>query len=170
MLTDVFRTVARSRVVKAAIALSAGYWLAAFLLPSILLIQVLNYVLIAIAIAVSVAYLPNVYEALKMDRIDRVAQLSLGISLSWLAVLINRSWVGVIRITDADWMRTSPMIGFYVFLSVLAGVLHITAPGAIDGIIPKRNQIILGAAIGVGVLVAWIVIGFGLGEKFPNPG
>jgi hypothetical protein len=171
-LAQLLVVLARSRIVRTAILLVAGYWMAALLLPSIILIQALNYVLISVALAVSIAYLPDVLHAIRMDRVDRVAQLSLGIALSWMAVLINRSWVGVIRVTDAEWMRTSPVIGFYVFLSVLAGVLHITAPGAVDGVIPKRNQIILGVAIGVGLLVAWVVIWLGLGEEFilPNPG
>lgn len=161
---------ARSRIVRAAILLIAAYWVAAFFVPSTYLIQVLNYVLISVAVAVSIAYLPDVYQAIRMDRVDRVAQLSLGIALSWTAVIINRSWVGLIRIADADWMRASPMIGFYVFLSILAGVLHITAPGAIDGQIPKRNRITLGLAVAAGILAALLVIGLGLGETFPDPG
>lgn len=164
---EILLILGRSRIVRTALILVAAYWMAAFFVPAVYLIQVLNYVLIAIAVAVSIAYLPEVWDAVRMDRIDRVAQLSLGIALSWTAVIINRSWVGLIRITDADWMRSSPMIGFYVFLSVLAGVLHITAPGAIGGVIPKRNRIILGLAIGTGVLAAWLVLGLGMGETFP---
>ena len=165
---ELIRALVRSRIVRTALALVAAYWMAAFFMPAVLLIQTLNYVLIAVAFAVTVAYLPDVLYAIRMDRIDRVAQLSLGIALSWTAVIINRSWVAAIRIADTEWMRTSPVIGFYIFLSVLAGVLHITAPGAIDGDIPRRNQIILGLAIGLGVLIAWLVIGLGIGETFPG--
>lgn len=164
---NVLETLAHSRIVRTAVLVCAVYWAVAALVPSIVLIQVLNYVLIAISVAVTVAYIPDVYDAIRMDRVDRVAQLSLGIALSWTAVFINRSWVGVIRLSDQDWMRVSPVIGFYVLLSVLAGILHITAPGAIDGAIPRRNQVILGLAIGSGVLVAWLVLGLGLGETFP---
>lgn len=161
---------ARSRIVRVAFVLVAAYWGAAFFVPPTLLIQTLNYVLIAVAVAVTFAYLPDVLHAVQMDRVDRVAQLTLGIALSWTAVIINRSWVGLIRINDADWMRASPVIGFYVFLSILAGVLHITAPGAIDGTVPRKNWVTIGVAIAIGVLAAWLVIGFGLGETFPDSG
>lgn len=169
-MLNIAKILARSRIVRTALLLVTAYWAVALFLPPTIVIQVLNYVLIAVAVAVTLAYMPDVLDALKMDRVDRVAQLTLGIALSWLAVVINRSWVGVIRISDADWMRTSPMIGFYVFLSILAGVLHITAPGAINGQVPRKNWIRIGFAISIGVLASWLVIGLGIGETFPNPG
>lgn len=36
----------------------------------------------------------------------------------------------------------------------MGGVLHLTAPGAVDGIVPRRNWIILGITMGVAAFVA----------------
>ena len=159
------RSLIRSRLTRTAVVLVAAYWIAAFFVPAPLVIVGFSYILIAIAVAVTVAYLPSVVQALAEDRLDRVAQLTIGIVLSWMAIIMARGWGNAIRILDQDWMRNSPIVGFYLFISILAGVLHITAPGVINGKVPQRNWIILGCAIGAGSLVAGVLIGM----QFASP-
>lgn len=152
------RDILKSRVVWTALALVAAYWIAAFFVKSTILIPALNFVLIAVAIAVMFAYAPSILDALRRNNIDRVTQLTIGIVLAWIAAIMLRSWAAAIRITDYDWMRDSPFVGFCIYLTILAGVLHLTPPGAIDGRIPRRNWVILGIAVGAGLLAAGILL------------
>jgi hypothetical protein len=45
-----------------------------------------------------------------------------------------------------DWGDRS-VVAFYAYLSILAGVLHITSPGAVDGHIPQCNWTTVGIAV-----------------------
>ena len=58
-----------------------------------------------------------------------------------------------------DWTMLS-LWAFSPYLTAIAGIHHIVAPGAINGRIPKRNMILAGVAIGLASLVAGLIIGF----------
>jgi len=46
-------------------------------------------------------------------------------------------------------------------LSFMGGVLHLTAPGAVDGYVPRRNWIVLGITMGVAAFVVVVVFALG---------
>ena len=157
------KIVACSPITHHASALIALFWVVAYFTPAYILIQIMNYVFIAVAVAVIVSFMPSVLVALKRGYpIDRVAQLTIGIPLAWLASTMIRLWSAGSRILELEWMRNSPVIAFCLFLSACAGVLHLTAPGAIDGHIPHKNWVIVGVAVGAGCLIAGILIGMNL--------
>jgi len=146
-----------------AAALIVAFWIAAYFVPSYILIQIMNYIVIAVAVAVIISFMPSVLVALKRGYpIDRVAQLTIGITLAWVASTMIRLWSAGGRILELEWMRNSPVIAFCLFLSACAGILHLTAPGAIDGHIPSKNWVIVGVAVGAGCLIAGILIGMNL--------
>lgn len=142
-----------NHIFRTATSLIALYWIAAIIIPMDILITLLNVILIAIAIAVTVSFFPGVIEAIRKDSADKVSQLILGIILSWTAVILNRSWSSIARFYDEEWMQNAPIVGFYIYLAILAGTLHITAPGALNGVVPKRNWITLGCAIASGFIL-----------------
>ncbi|HEV7255743.1 MAG TPA: hypothetical protein VGN97_21915 [Mesorhizobium sp.] len=159
-----------SRIVTGATLLVALFWLVAAFVPPITMIQLMNFLVLAVAIAVTVSYAPGVWRAVREDRTDRLAQLGLGITLAWVSIVLNRGWNAVMRFTHSEWMETHIFIAFCIYLSILAATLHITAPGALDGRIPRRNLVMLGVAVGIGVtgftmlaLSSWGV------ELFPMP-
>lgn len=120
-------------VFRNALLVVAGYWSLAWLVPNKILIAVLNMTLIAVCVMVLFVYAPYALQLWKHTKLDKVQQLTLGIVVSWLGLLLARSWVVTIWTFDQlAWMRSSAFIGFYVFLAIIAGVLHITAPRSED--------------------------------------
>ena len=65
-------------------------------------------------------------------------------------------------------MQESRLLGFFVYISILGGVLHITAPGSTEDAIPKKNWLMLLLAILSGGLVAGFVIGWKWGRRSPG--
>jgi hypothetical protein len=128
--------------------------------------QYLNFIMVSVAAAVVFTYLPPVFAALRMGKLDRVSQLTLGIAVAWVGYLINRIWANAILVfpDHSDWMRTSPVIGFYVLLTILGGVLHLTAPGAISHSIPARNWAWVGIAFAIGFLMGSVAIATSYGR------
>lgn len=146
-----------------------GFWAAAFFIPSEILIQGLNCVLIALAAGVAATYWPTVYQGIKTGQMPRYTHLAIGIFFGWIAMDMTRVWAGLIRIYDLDWMRDSRFVAFYIFTSIMAGVFHISAPGAINGTIPTKNWIHIGIAVMVGVLIGiiatFLVTGFNIAAQ-----
>lgn len=65
-----------------------------------------------------------------------------------------------------DW-RTASIWYFPSYITAIAAMMHIVAPGAIKGKIPKRNVIVVSCAIGVSALLASFIIFYqlrGLGK------
>lgn len=157
----VLRLAASSRTVKIAAALFAAYFAVAAFVPFKPLIEILNWGLIGVAGAVTIAYAPVAWRALAAERIDQVQQLTLGICLTWIAAIMMRLWAVAWRATGSpDWMLNSKVVGFFVYAAILGGVLHLTAPGAVDGRVPRRNWVTLGVAIGAALTVSGAVFVF----------
>ncbi len=152
--------IARHKMIWIAISLSLIYWIMAAIAPVDITLESLNWILVATATVVTIAYAPVAIGAVASGRPDRVEQLVLGIVCSWGATIAMRTWSGVWRFLDQpDWMASSRIFGFFIYISILGGVLHITAPGAADGVIPRKNWVMLGLAIGSGALIAGFFIG-----------
>ena len=84
----------------------------------------------------------------------RYTHLALGIFLGWFAIVMNRTWVGLIRMYPLEMeMRQSYFIAFYVWTAIVAAFFHLTAPGAIDGRVPTSNWIKIGFAMMFGVIL-----------------
>lgn len=47
---------------------------------------------------------------------------------------------------------------FIVLASVVGAVLHVVAPGSVDGVVPRRNRLALGAGVGLAVLVVMALL------------
>lgn len=95
------------------------------------------------------------------DRIpDASHALIMGICLAFGAdafgslMSIIWRWQGM----PQDW-RGLAVWYFPSFVTSIAAIMHITAPGAIQGRIPKRNVAVVSVAIGLSALVALIIIG-----------
>ncbi len=135
----------------------------AIVLPAPDLIKYLSWVLAVTAFMVFVTYLGAVWTGLTTNGpMPRYTHLALGIALGWLSIVMNRTWVGMIRAYPLEmWMRDSYFIAFYVWTSIMAGVFHMTAPGAIDGVVPQENWIKIGISVTIGILlgvVATIIV------------
>ena len=144
-----------SRTLWCAAALFALYWLAAGLIPNAPLMEGLHAIRISICLVVVVAYAPVCLDSLARERIGRVEQLSLGIVIGWGATLLSGIWSLLWRLAGQPaWMVNSDLNGFFIWVTILGAVLHVTAPGAVDGTVPRRTWILTGCAFGIGALGA----------------
>lgn len=149
----------RSRTLWTAAALFALYWVVAWAVPNGPLMEGLHAVRVAICLVVVVAYAPVCLEALAQDRIGRVEQLSLGITIGWGATLGGGLWSLLWRLAGQPaWMVNSDLNGFFLWVTILGAVLHVTAPGAVDGTVPRRTWIVTGLALGAGALAAAAIL------------
>lgn len=152
-------SILRSRTLWAALALFALYWALARLVPSGPLMEGLHAVRVALCLVVVAAYAPVCLEALASGRIGRVEQLSLGITLGWGATLCGGLWSLLWRLAGRPgWMVDSSLDGFLLWVVTLSAVLHVTAPGAVDGTVPRRAWIVTGLALGAGALAAAVLL------------
>ncbi|WP_073051397.1 hypothetical protein [Kaistia soli] len=157
---DVTKDLARSRTVWIAVSLLIGYWPVAWLFSGPGFIELLNSILLGVSTAVMISYAPEAIRAATHARPDKTDQLILGIVVTWLATILFRGWGIWSRATGfPEWMRYSPMFGFMIFLFILGGVLHITAPNTIDDRVPRRAWMRVGLAIGAGAFIAGMIVG-----------
>lgn len=131
--------------------------------PADFLIKWLSWILVVVAAGVVGTYISSVWHGLRNNGpMPRYTHLAIGIFLGWLSIVMNRSWVGMIRLYPLEmWMRDSYFIALYVWTTIVAGIFHMTAPGAIDGVVPTENWIKIGIAVMIGILlgvVAGVVI------------
>lgn len=151
-----------SRHVWAFAGLYTAFWASAAFTTYVQLNVLIQCVTMGVSVAVLTAYGKFAFEAITERRPSREDHLLLGITLAWLGVFLRASFVLAWRanllgpppteVLESDWITS------FNFMIFLGGVLHVTAPGSLDGRIPRRNLIILGAAIGAGVALAMLVL------------
>ena len=147
-----------SRTVQLFLVATIGYWIIGMVLtPDTSNLEFENVIRASLAAAVAIAYLPVCFEAVMARSPDRVQQLSLGIVLSWASTLMVSVWYTAYRYSGRPvWMMDANVYGYMVYLQILGGVLHITAPGAAGKGIPRRNWIILGVSTGIALFLVLI--------------
>lgn len=137
------------------------FLMGAWLVPNRALMESLRAFLLAISVAVVVAYArPALQAVFAARRPDLVEQLTLGIALAWGTTVIQSGWYMMWRLAgQPPWMVNNDFNALLLYSLCLAACLHITAPGAVDGVIPRRNMIVLGVAVGIAaLLVSFLVL------------
>lgn len=162
--------VIRSRRVRWAVGLFIGYWLLARFVEPIELAQVLTLTLIGIAFAVVTKYWNQVWTAVLEDDLGPYSQLATGILLAFFGLGLALVWSMLGRLVPGlEWMRTSPMQGFWLFLYNLAGVLHITAPRNEQGQVDNSDWKALAVAIGSGLVASLVLLFLEQGSFLRRP-
>lgn len=138
---------------------SALYWIASWATPDSSNLEFEHIVRTSAALAVVLGYSSIFFEALLAKRPDRVQQLSTGIVLSWGSTVMMSVWSLLYRYGGRPpWMLEANIYGYFVFMQLLGAVLHITAPGAAGGGIPKKNWVSLGVAVGLASFIALVTL------------
>lgn len=117
------------------------------------LIGALNGISLALSAGVCVAFLPAMHGILFNSKsLDRGDYLSLGIWLTWFAVIMQAVWSIIWRARGMPlWMASTDFTSFFLFSRVMGAVFHLAAPGAIDNQIPPRRWIWIGILIALAV-------------------
>ncbi|WP_262027555.1 hypothetical protein [Microvirga sp. Mcv34] len=155
-----FRGLIRNRIIWAATAAFGVYWILAAIIPNDEWLAFLRSLLLIVSLAVAIAYSRPVLFALAHHQYDRVIHLTLGITLGWIATLLSSLWGLIWRISGQPaWMLNNDIVGAFFWLQFLAAVLHLTAPGAVDGKVPTRSWLLVGVTIAGGLGMAIYLAG-----------
>jgi len=151
--------VLRSRNVHVAALLFGLFAVASVLVPFDSLYLTVTFVLVSVEVLLSLAYLPAFLMAIVSSPVRERDQLIMGIWVAWNFDLATRVWSLAYRYTDnSDWMLTTNTVTLLLFGRLLAAMLHVTAPDAIDGRVPASSWMKLGLAFLAGVVVATTLI------------
>lgn len=122
--------------------------------PQIIAIE--NPVDIALSVAVCIAFLPSVIDAVWGPKpVDSAAFMVAGVFLAWESNALRSVWSMVWRALGAPaWLADTDFTGYVLFVLGYGAVLHLLAPGAIGESVPRARWVKVGAWAGVGVLAA----------------
>ncbi len=152
-------------LVTAVLAWHAAWGAAALVTDATPLIEVLNGLLLAVACGVCVAFFPTMWEALRARRPRADQILVAGIWWSWLAVVEQRVWSIAWRgLGTPMWLVNSDVTTHFVSVALLAGLMHLAGPEAIDGRVPARQWVRIGviASGGIAVVLGLAALGLAL--------
>lgn len=134
------------------------FWVAHLLLAQRPLMQIINIGTLSVSVAVVTTYLPVWIRTLCKTTLDGPEALSLGIGCTWISEIGQRLWSIAWRgLEQPFWMTQSPLLPLLLYLTLIGGIQHITAPGVINGVIPTRNWIALGASAGLATLLTLLL-------------
>ena len=148
----------------AALAL-VGYILAINLLPPDIYFPVLHALRISVSVVVVLTFIRALPAIMLQKHIDQGSMLILGILCVWTAEIAISAWSLTFRLSDQSWMRDSPILAGLLWMKVMGGTLHVTAPRAIDGRVPRRSWVMLIIGATVAALLAGIIIGAKWGDQ-----
>lgn len=149
----------RSRSFWACVFILLSYWGISQVTPFFERIEVLNALLFGVGMAIVVAYGIEAVKAIYNDNITFHEQLIIGIACGFLSRGIEAFWRLIWRAAGEPlWMQRVDLVGFFLWLSIIAGVLHLTSPRTIHGEIPPPFLVILGSFIGLGAALLAIAI------------
>lgn len=153
------RITPNSAVVFAVVAFVA-YWIMSLMVPPLLLRDIFNSLAFGTAIIITITWAPAAVRAIKENADSGEWQLILAIFLVWFVVLIQRIYVIAFNWHGRpEAWAVSPVAGFWPYSYMIAGLLFLSAPGVKDDRIEKRAIWAMLSAVGVGCLIAGILIG-----------
>ena len=158
---------AKGRLLRLLVGAFAAYALVAWLTDAPELITIMNGIGISVAGGVCVAYAPVIPAAITRRAPTKGDLLGTGIFLVSLSVFGMRAVSVVARdlgwpgISNTDW-RTAMM-----FTCLLGGVLHLWAPTAAEGRIPRAHWLSTGIIVAVSLFL--ITVFWNLHSSAPHP-
>lgn len=154
----------KSHRVRWALAIFLGYWLLTPFVEATALAQLLVLILIPVGLGVLKKYVPTIIDAAVTDDRGPISQLTQGIVLAFFGLTLGLIWTTVARLVPgAEWMSRSPLVGFYLLCSVVAGTLHMTARRDRGGRLRDEDVRDVAIAYAVGLVVALVLMILQLG-------
>lgn len=111
------------------------------------------------AASVVVVYYPDARLAWKSNSPEVGDYLIVGITIGWGATFCQAMFSVIFRLAGQPWwFANADVNSLWILMSSISGWLHILAPGAVDGVVPRRNRIGLGVGIGLAVCATCLVL------------
>ncbi|KQO43042.1 hypothetical protein [Methylobacterium sp. Leaf85] len=149
----------KKQIVFATIVLVGTVFMLNFFVPNADLILAERIFQASVAATVVVVYWPDAREAWKSQSPERGDYLIVGVTIGWCATFCQAMFSVIFRLAGMPlWFTNIDANSLWILMSAISGILHIVAPGAVDGVVPRRNRIVLGAGIGVAVMGICIVL------------
>lgn len=143
----------RGTIYLSILLLFVGYQLINIVVPNADMILATRVLATGFYSAVLYVYWRDAWTALRKPDPRRSDFLIVGIWASFLSHWCQNLYSLAYRLAQApQWLLTAEVVSPIVMLSVVAAVLHVAAPGAVDGTVPRRNRIALGVGVGIAAL------------------
>jgi drug/metabolite transporter (DMT)-like permease len=135
------------------------FWAVAPFVPRNIVYAVVNALALSIGVGIVIAYSREIWETIRLPRSEVGGGhiLVLGIVLAWLSSAERGAFSYIYRyLGEPPEMMSTLFQAFAVWVLFWAGVLHLTAKGAIHGKIPRRNWVRVGIVVCVAMILALI--------------
>jgi hypothetical protein len=143
----------RGKIYLAGIVLLIGYIIIDALMPNADMIVALRVLQASTAAVVVFVYAPDASAGLNAQAPEKGDFLIVGITIGFFSIMCQALYSIVFRLAGNPWwFANSDLTGLWIMASVVAAFLHLIAPGAVDGIVPRRNRMGLGVAFGFSVM------------------
>ncbi len=148
-----------SRLFWAGLILLFGYVAIDSIVPNADMILAMRVLQAAIAGVVCYIYWPDALAAIRNRQPTMGDYLTLGIFFGWLATHCQALYSIMFRLAGSPmWLINADPIGVWISISVMAGILHVLAPEAIGGVVPRRNRVAVGSGLGIAIAVVLLVL------------
>jgi hypothetical protein len=157
------RSLTPNKAVVFAVIAFIGYWISSMFVPPLVLRDVFNSLAFGTAVIITITWGPSAFRAVKENADSGEWQLILAIFIVWAVVLFQRTYVIIFNWFDRpdDWAN-SAISGFFPYSYVCAGLLFLAAPGVQSGKFQTQAVWAIVAAVGIGALVAGVLIGMSI--------
>lgn len=137
------------------------YWLLSLATVPVELAQMLRPVLICVVMGVILKYTPDAWRGVVTNDLGAVSQLAQGIWLAFFGLFCGLVWSTAANLLpNSQWMRESPVVGFYYLCYIVAGTLHMTARRNPDGRIRAEDVRDVFVAYSLGLMISLSIVGF----------
>lgn len=107
-----------------------GYIILSQIIPAAWLVVLLNSIFVGVSVSVLFVLSPLAIRAVKTRTFDKVSQLSTGIIVTWVSLLVMRGISVIIHAQNKTApLVNSPAVSIATYLAIIGGLLYITAPG-----------------------------------------
>jgi len=141
-----------------ALALVILYQCVNFFVPNADLILATRTLAAGFYATVLYVYGPDAWRALSTKEPQRSDFLIAGIWLSFASHLGQSVYSILYRLAPSQWFLNSEPVSFIVMFGIIAAIMHVSAPGGLNGTVPRRNRIALGLGVGVATITLALLL------------
>ncbi len=158
MTTKPVNELHRSTLITLMGSVFVGYPISIALLGQSDAIEIGNIILASLALGVAVAYSPVALAVARYKVLDGASVLSFGIWIGWVSIFYRTGGAIAWRFFDKpDGWIDSALWGLHIAGTCSAALCHLLGPEAMNGRVPTKQWIRVGAIVAAAALVAGVI-------------